>query len=291
MRAAALAADLGLHFRALSAPAPLLQHHPHLGVEEAARRERYRLLGEAALEAGAHTIATAHQREDQAETVLLHLFHGSGVHGASAMSEQAAVPFPFPSAQSDISQETAIISLWRPLLQEPRRSIDRYVARLGLAWIEDSSNDDVSLRRNAVRHRILPLLEHHFPGAAAALARYASLAAADDEALDHLAAAAIPEVVDPGGRLTAAALVEKPLALQRRVVRRWIVDTTGLTTITAERTDAVIGLAAAGEGTPTIEIGDHWTVHREQGMLHLSNVNVKRPDRDQEHDREWQERR
>ncbi len=276
--AADLAAALGLRFRTRSLQAPPTQLHPHLGIEEAARRERYRLLVLAASEAGARTIATAHHQGDQAETVLLHLLRGSGLHGAAGMSERSPAPLApvtAPEVASDISRESDDTgqswrpSLWRPLLEESRQVIDDYVARLGLRWIEDSSNDDLSLGRNRVRHGILPLLEQHFPGATAALGRYARLAAADDEALDQFAAAAILNAVDPGGRLTASALTGNRRGLQRRMVRHWLADLTGWTGFTAERTDAVIDLAESGSGERVIEIGEHWTVRLERGMLKL----------------------
>ena len=72
-------------------------------------------------------------------------------------------------------------------MTEPREVIESYVARLGLSPVEDPSNDDPVLRRNALRHEVLPLLEVHVPGAEAALARYANMAAEDDRALEAIA--------------------------------------------------------------------------------------------------------
>ena len=270
-RAAALANALDMDFRGFVVAESLAVAHPGVGLEESARRERYRILFEAAVHHGAAAVATAHHREDQAETVLLHLLRGGGVHGAAGMAERALAPVPL----HDISQKSSEIELgsepwlWRPLLGEAREAIDEYVRGLGLEPIEDSSNEDTTLRRNALRHDVLPLLERHVPGATIALARYAGLAAEDDRLLEEITVSAMAEIVDPGGRITAAALFTQPLAIQRRLVRRWLGTITGSTALTAERTDAVLTLAQAGEGGRAVEIGEGWSVCLERGMLRV----------------------
>jgi tRNA(Ile)-lysidine synthase len=158
------------------------------------------------------------------------------------------------------------------LLNEPREVIEAYVAKLGLAPIEDPSNDDPSLRRNALRHEVLPVLEVHFPGAEVALARYATLAAEDDRALEAIALRLLGEGVDPGGRLVTAPLRSQTPAIQRRVIRRWLAESTGASMLSAERTDAVLQLAQSGRGGTALEIGEGWTVRLERGMLHAERT-------------------
>jgi tRNA(Ile)-lysidine synthase len=282
--AAELAGELGLAYVAVAVPESPAALHPGVGVEEAARRERYRLLAAAGEEFGARAIATGHHLQDQAETVVLHLLRGSGVHGAAAMQERS--PLPLGEGQrrrSDISLEMSQAELashgnadvpgreqlwlWRPLLRESRSDIAEYVRQLGLSWIEDASNADQDLRRNVVRHEIMPLLESRFPGASAALARYADLAAADDDMLESLAAAALESQVDPGGQLRVEALHGRPLGLQRRVVRRWLNEATGSREFSAERIDAVLELAISGRGNRTIEAGGGWRIGLVRGRL------------------------
>jgi tRNA(Ile)-lysidine synthetase-like protein len=266
-RAVALARALGLSCRVVR-----LEQHPaavHLGVglEEAARRERYRALCDAASAVGVSAVATAHHEQDQAETVLLHLLRGAGVHGAAAMAERSAYPSPVSGSPNDISQQSSFPWLWRPLLHESRTAIDEYVDTLGLEPIEDPSNLDLSLRRNRLRRQLLPRVEECVPGATAALARFAELAAEDDLLLDNLADVALPDVVASDGALHAAALLRQPLALQRRIVRRWLEATLPPVTLSMERTEAVLGLARSRGGNGGIEIGGRWTIRRQRGML------------------------
>jgi len=185
------------------------------------------------------------------------------------MAERSPSPVPVTASSSDISLKHLDDEpwLWRPLLTEPREVIESYVAKLGLSPIEDPSNDDVVLRRNALRHEVLPALESHVPGAEAALARYATLAAEDDRVLDAIALGLLGEGVDPGGRLAAALLRAQTPAIQRRVIRCWLARAMDTCMLSAERTDAVLLLAQFGRGGATLEIGEGWTVRLERGML------------------------
>jgi tRNA(Ile)-lysidine synthase len=268
-RAAKLAESLHLDFEAVAVATAPTDVHAGVGVEEAARRERYRSLFAVAGRCSARAVATAHHRGDQAETVLLHLLRGGGVHGAAGMAERSPSPVVAASPTRDISQENSLgeVWLWRPLLNEPREVIDAYVAKLGLTPVQDPSNEDTTLRRNALRHEVLPLLETYIPGAAAALSRYAALAAEDDRALEAIALSHLRAGVDPGGRLAAAPLRAQPAAIQRRAIRRWLAEATGVSELSAERTDAVLLLGQSGRGGTALEIGEGWTVRLERGML------------------------
>ena len=273
-RAANLANALNLAFQAVAVSTSLTDLHSGVGVEEAARRERYRSLFAVAARCGARAVATAHHRGDQAETVLLHLLRGSGVHGAVAMAERSAPQIPDADFPRDVSHENQAEPawLWRPLLSEPREVIEDYIAKLGLVPIEDPSNSDTALRRNALRHDVLPVLEAHFPGAATALVRYAALAGEDDRALRSLALVVLRDGVDPGGRLAAASLRTQSLAIQRRVIRGWLEEAANASWLSAERTDAVLLLAQSGRGGAALEIGEGWTVCLERGMLRVERT-------------------
>ncbi len=125
-----------------------------LGIEGAARAARYAAFAQH----GTEVLALAHHRDDQAETVLLQLVRGAGVAGLAGM----------PAWQPG---RPAVL---RPLLDVDRATIEAEARTRALAWIEDPSNRDVRYARNAVRHRVLPLLGELNPAASANLARSAA---------------------------------------------------------------------------------------------------------------------
>ena len=110
--------------------------HPHVSLEEAARQLRYRALAEAA---GDRTfICTAHNADDNAETVLLNLFRGGGIRAFAGI----------PAARGNIL---------RPLLSVTRAEIEAYNRKHKLSFVTDETNTDTAFARNAIRHELLPL--------------------------------------------------------------------------------------------------------------------------------------
>lgn len=268
-RASAMAAKLGLPFQRTHLAVDASKQHPGFGLEEAARRERYRILAGAARAAGTDLVALAHHQDDQAETVLLHLLRGSGTAGAAGMREtrRVAVPWWTPATES-----VAEMLLWRPLLVEPRATVRAFAAETGLAAIDDPSNDDPNYRRNAIRQQALPVLERIVPGAGAALARFAALAAEDEAALAAIAATVLPSAVSDQGELRGSVVAAQPLAVRRRLARGWVAAAGGLSIVTAERTDAMLAMLESGEPGRRLELGDGVTVHRTRVGLYLGEA-------------------
>jgi tRNA(Ile)-lysidine synthase len=158
---------------------------PGPNLEARARAARYAALPPGAL--------TGHTADDQAETVLLNLLRGAGLDGLSGMRAGPT----------------------KPLLRLRRHETRSLCDEVGLVPIDDPSNADLSLRRNRVRHELLPLLDAIGErDVVAVVARQAALMADDADLLDELAAA-----IDP---TDARALVAAPVALARRAVRRWL---------------------------------------------------------------------
>lgn len=133
------------------------------GLEERGRRLRYRFLCRCASEFKAGKVAVAHHADDQAETLLLHLLRGCGLHGL------AAIP-PLRPLQPD-----SPILLIRPLIDMRKRDISLYLRERGLHWFEDHSNDDLRFTRNRVRQRVIPMLQNEgFADVVPAIARTAA---------------------------------------------------------------------------------------------------------------------
>lgn len=164
--AARLAVRIGVPLIAERREVPALRR-PSESPEAAARRVRYEMLEEVRRRLGARYTATAHHRDDQAETVLLRLLFGSGLEGLAGIR-----PVRGP--------------LVRPLLSVPRESLRAAVAEAGLSPIEDPTNADLGAPRSRVRHRLLPeLSEGDRDGLAPRLARLAERARGAGAALDR----------------------------------------------------------------------------------------------------------
>ena len=169
----------------------------HLTVEETGRRARYDCLRRTAAAIGADYIATAHHREDQAETVLLQLLRGTGMQGLAGI----------PPVREGII---------RPLLDTPRAAIDDYVAAHGLPYVTDETNLDTHYARNRLRLEIMPLLLTINPAAGEHIARTADILRTENDYLEQQAAALLPE---RGTAVSCAALCQAPAALRPRMLR------------------------------------------------------------------------
>src|SRR5690606_38656780 len=151
----------------------------------------------------------------------------------------------------------------------PRAALRAHARAHGLRWNQDPANDDDVHDRNFLRHRVLPLLRERWPGADAALARSAALAAeaggllADGDA-QALAAARTP---DPHA-LSVAALAALPRARRARVLRRWI-EVLGLPPLPAQGVARIeADLLAAGPGSQAAFAWRDAAVRRWRDVLH-----------------------
>ena len=162
---------LGMPFAAGAAPSP--------ADEAGARAARYRFLADVA--AGcAGAVLTAHTRDDQAETVLLHLTRGAGLRGAGAIRE-------WSSRRVDGRD----LVLLRPLLGVGRADTEAVCAEAGVVPARDGSNRSLRYARNRVRLRVLRELEALNPDVRGTLGGFAAGAAEDADLLERLAADAV----------------------------------------------------------------------------------------------------
>jgi tRNA(Ile)-lysidine synthase len=164
--AARAAAELGFSFFTEKGDPAELARRRKKGLEEAARLIRYDFLARAARAWGADFILTAHQADDQAETVLMNLLKGAGPGGL------AGIPPRRPLAG---------LAVLRPLLPFSRQNLESWLTARGLAWLEDESNQDRRFRRNAVRGELLPGLKRWNPRLLEALGRSAKLLRAEED--------------------------------------------------------------------------------------------------------------
>ncbi|NWJ47334.1 MAG: tRNA lysidine(34) synthetase TilS [Chloroflexi bacterium] len=177
---------------------PALAKLLSVSLEEAARRARYEFFGEIMTNFDFPLLLVAHTANDQAETVLMRLLRGSGLQGLAGILPLSRLPY----------SEAANLWVGRPLLEIWRNEIEDYCAVHKLTPHHDSTNHDMRYTRNRIRHELLPLLEDKYQhGAAANLARFATLAADEEEWLDELTGAAISSVaVEQEGWINRASM-------------------------------------------------------------------------------------
>ena len=129
-----------------------------ISLEMAARELRYGWFADLCRTEGFAGVAVAHQADDRRETFLLNLMRSSGGRGLRGMQGQSVIP-------------GTDIPLLRPLLGMTRQEIETYMRSIGATWREDGSNRDTTIRRNRIRHELLPLLSELNPSYGDALDR------------------------------------------------------------------------------------------------------------------------
>ncbi|MGH1366898.1 MAG: tRNA lysidine(34) synthetase TilS [Calditrichia bacterium] len=139
---AQIAKDSNLSFHSLKRDVQKLADEQRLSLEEAGRQARLEFFTERHHALNADAVATAHHLDDQAETVLMHLFSGTGLDGLAGIR-----------LKRDI--------LIRPLLFASRDAISTFAKQNDLRWREDESNKNLRFVRNRIRQLIIPYIQQH----------------------------------------------------------------------------------------------------------------------------------
>lgn len=174
--------------------------------EEIARERRYALFAEQLSEND--MLVTAHQQDDQAETVLLQLLRGAGPKGLAAMPSIK----PFGKG-------------WhaRPLLNVSREDLQKYAEQHQLTWINDESNTNTDFARNFLRHDVLPIFKKRWPTIAATVSRTAEHCAEAQQLIDSITRQDLSVVKNTAqNTLSVTKLRALDSARQRYVLRAWL---------------------------------------------------------------------
>lgn len=245
-------ADFCMNYcRALAVPLRLeqvqVERDARHGLEAAARQARYRVYAGLAVD----FVVLAHQQDDQAETLLLNLLRGTGVAGMAAMP---------------IERRQGGVRLLRPLLEVPRREIERYARMQDLGWVEDESNQDLAFARNHLRNTVLPAIESRYPAYRGNLSRAARHYAECSELLSDLARLDATQAIEAEG-LDLAALSRLPRARAKNLLR-WYLSGLGLPAWPEARLQAVLDQLLEAGPDNRIEIrAGHQTLRVWRGRL------------------------
>jgi len=174
-------------------------------LEALARDARYDLLG-GVLRPG-EFLVTAQHRDDQAETLLLQLFRGSGVPGLAGMPSEVTF---------------ARGTLVRPLLRYTRADLEKYANEHALQWIDDPTNEADRFDRNYLRHHVMPKLRERWPGVVKAIDRTSRHMWVASKLMNAQAIKDLATAMDGAG-LSVVALRRLPFLRRGNALRLFIV--------------------------------------------------------------------
>ena len=262
---AELARQQGLELHSVDAPATSANQS---GIEAEARKLRYAFFRELARTGRVSKIATAHTLDDQAETVLLRMFRGTGIRGLAGIHPRLVFE----------EQGHSFGEVLRPLLGFRKEDLHQFLREQNQPWREDSSNLDIAFLRNRVRHKLLPVISEEFGDRALEhLSEIAEIARAEEEYW----ATSQPESRTPTESaqsakddnsavhsLPVSPLLALPLAAQRRRIRAWLEENAPDSSISFRRIEDTLDLAR-GESGRVLELSAIHNLRREQQNLLL----------------------
>ena len=172
--------------------------------EEAGRKTRYEAFECAAKEFGASKIAVAHNSNDRSETMLFHLFRGSGIKGLSSIQ---------PMRDNII----------RPILCLERQEIEDYLTIAGITYCQDATNTTDDYTRNRIRHHILPYAQEYIvQGCVSHMAKTAQMLSETEDFLNQQTALALESCLlskaDERYEISVEKLLQCHSLLQKRIL-------------------------------------------------------------------------
>lgn len=222
-------------------------------IEEAGRLARHRFFAEVARELRCRRLFLGHHADDRAESLLFHLLRGAGGGGLSTLR-----------ARSTIVMDGVEIEVVRPLIAMRAAAIRAALTATGIRWRNDASNASPVFTRNRLRHEAIPLLAHIMGrDVVPQIVRTADILEHEEAMLDALAA----EVPTPA-RLPVASVRGCPVALQRRILKRWL-DGLGVTATALRTIDDIRALLAPGCVNACVNLPKALCVRRRRGHLHV----------------------
>ncbi len=224
-------------------------------IEENARKERYFSLS-CDLKDN-EVLCTAHHQNDQAETLLLQLFRGSGVAGLASMPRQKTLGRGWH---------------YRPMLAIEKQKILDYANKYKLNWIEDDSNKNTNFRRNYLRIDTIPALEKVYKNLTKTLARSAkhqSEALKLTRELSNIDLLA-NNIINDKGRIQIEALIKLETHRMKNVLRHHLNDL-GFLSPSDKVMDQILDLIGAKtDANPLVQWGD-FKIRRYQSQLYFIN--------------------
>lgn len=225
-----LARDLGVEFFSTRVDVPSIAKSSGESIETAARRIRYEYFDSLMDEHSIPLLATAHNADDNLETIIFNLCRGAGLSG------MCGIPDTRPCACGKVV---------RPILGMEKSEILQYCADNGLSFVTDSTNADTDYTRNRIRSEIIPVLKQINSGALKNAYRMSENLRADSLCLDGMADCFI-DGLDDKFSIDTKKLSAAPPSIASRVLMRLYCEISEGGTLEATHIEALRALAAKG---------------------------------------------
>ncbi len=198
--------------------------------EVAGRNARYDFFNEVMENVGIEFCATAHHKNDCAETVVMNFLRGSGISGLKG------IPY---------KRDNFI----RPLIGVSREDIEAFCKDNGLSYVTDKTNAETKYTRNKIRNLLIPYLKREYnPNLVDTITQNAEIMGYENDYLDRVADEEFKSVVD--NSIEISKLEDMHIAMAMRVVRKMIEKITGLTDISARHIKDILSLKDTGKSLP-----------------------------------------
>lgn len=254
--------ELGVPCKVVYRNIPAEAAQLHISEEEAGRRARYEEFASASEQWSTKYTAVAHNRNDQAETVMMNILRGSGVNGISGMSFRSG-------------------NIIRPLLETERADIEQYCMDNKLPFVYDSTNGEDVYTRNKIRLKVLPYITEQT--GKNAVRKLAELAEAAGEENDFMACEAIKLYNSvksstsgcSGAVLDINALSKAHSAMVKRVILLAASEVRGSAKdISRKNLEDVLKLIYAGGTGKQLTFANGLRTETEYGMLRIYMANT-----------------
>lgn len=221
-------------------------------LEQAAREFRYKIFGDLLAKKVVTKIALGHHLQDQAETILLNIFRGTGLMGASGM---------------DVVRDKVYL---RPLLKTPKAEIMAYINQNEIPYVEDETNQSNEYARNYIRNLIMPLVRNKWKNADHAISNFGEVCKKDE--------AYIQGTISMDGIVTEEGTVKIPVTYfvyEEPVVKRMLLNAMKSIGVTSDwenkHLDLACDLALNGENGTGITLPNKVKAIKEYNYLTITN--------------------
>lgn len=220
--------------------------------EETAGRElRYAFFKRVSKKYGLNKIATAHNKNDNAETILMHFMRGSGMTGLCGI--------PFKRG-----------NIIRPIIEISRDEIEEYCADNGLSYVTDSTNGETVYTRNKIRLDLIPKIQSDFnSGFIQTVTKNAVLMADELDFIEKETDKVCENISE--NKIALDKLINSHAAVMRRVIMR-MMKAAGVNDIMSEYIESVIELAKKGKSGASVNLSDGITTQIQYGSLIIANA-------------------